>query len=182
MTKERLNDIAEVYSGVHLSRFVNSEGNLKPVIRNKFKEEGIFEFEYKHISDDLNQKYYSKKDDIVISLSEPNTVTRLNEEGYIITMNFAVIRLKEGYNPSFFYHLLKSNYFLSELHKLREGGALRIIKVADLRKIKFDIPDLEIQKKYGMFLDLIDNKIKLEKELIKYQNDYKEALIEDIYK
>ena len=97
-------------------------------------------------------------------------------------MNFAVIRLKEGYNTSFFYHLLKSNYFLSELHKLREGGALKIIKVADLRKIKFNIPNLETQNKYGMFLDLIDNKIKLEKKLIQYQNNYKEAIIENIYK
>ncbi len=182
MTKKRLIDIAEVYSGVHLSRFIDSKSDLKPVIRNKFKDDGIFEFEYKNISNDLNPKYYSKKDDIVISLSEPNTVTRLNKEGYVITMNFAVIRLKEGYNTSFFYHLLKSNYFLSELHKLREGGALRIIKVADLRKIKFDIPDLETQNKYGMFLDLIDNKIKLEKKLIQYQNNYKEAIIEDIYK
>ncbi|OWT32954.1 hypothetical protein BGI41_04925 [Methanobrevibacter sp. 87.7] len=182
MVIKKLMDVADVYSGVHISRFVDSESDLKPVIRNKYGLNDTLEYEYKRISNSLNSKYYSKKDDILISLSEPNSVTKLYEEGYIITMNFAVIRLKEGYDPSFFYHLLKSNYFLKKLHKLREGGALRIIKVADLRKIKFDIPDLDTQKKYGEFLNLIDRKIKLEKKSIKYKKDYEEAIIENLYK
>lgn len=183
MFKKRLDEIADVFSGVHISRYKkNSDYIRKPVIRNKFINDDILDYNYEYISDKLNTKFYSKRNDILISLSEPNNVSILHEEGYIITMYFAVVRLKEGYNPSFIYHLLKSNYFLKELYKLREGGSLRIIKVSDLKKIKLDLPDYELQRDYGEFLDLIDNEINLEKKLIDLKKDYKESIVELIYK
>ena len=158
MIEKKLDEIAEVFSGVQISRFVENNSNLTPVIKNKFIKDDILDYSLENVSEGINQKYFSKKGDIIISLSQPNTVSLLNEEGFIIPMYFAIIRLKKGYDASFMYHVFNSDIFHKQIHTLLEGGALKIIKLSDLKKIKINIPDFEKQKKYGEFLDLIDKK------------------------
>ncbi|MFM5882242.1 MULTISPECIES: restriction endonuclease subunit S [Methanobrevibacter] len=161
MIVKKLEDIAEVFSGVQISRFIDLNENKFPVIKNKFVEDEILDYHYENISKNINKKYYSKKGDIIISLSQPNTVSLLQKEGFIIPMYFAIIRLNEGYDSSFIYHLMNSDLFHNKLHVLLEGGTLRVIKVADLKKMKINIPNFEKQNDYGKFLDLIDKKCKL---------------------
>lgn len=158
---KKLNDIAEIYSGVQISRFIDENADESPVLKNKFIKNNILEYSNEKISEELNEKYYSKKGDIIISLSQPNTVSLIHEDGYIIPMYFAIIRLKKDYNPTFIYHILNSKQFHFKLHKLLEGGALKVIKVNDLKNIKINIPDMENQEKYAEFLNLIDEKTSL---------------------
>lgn len=182
MTKEKLENIAEIFSGVHIFRFMDLDSELKPVLKNKLDENNNLEFEYENISDKIDLKYYSKKGDILISLSEPNTVYKLNHEGFIITMYFAIIRLKKNYDSSFIFHVLNSNYFHKKLYKFLEGGALRVIKVTDLKNLTIDLPSYEKQKEFGALLDLMDKKINLKEKSIKKDNEYKESLIVNIFK
>lgn len=174
----KLDDIAEIFSGVQVSRFTDKNSDLCPVIKNKFVNEDILEFSLETISKDINRKYFSKKGDIIISLSQPNTVSLMQNEGFIIPMYFAIIRLKEGYNSSFIYHFLSSDEFHKGLHTLLEGGALRVIKVADLKNIKINIPNFEKQKKYGEFLDLIDKKTRLLEDKKECNKKFKEYLVQ----
>ena len=60
--------------------------------------------------------------------------------------------------------------FHKKLHIFCEGGALRVIKVAALKSIKLNIPNLENQKQYGEFFNLIDKK----NMLIDLKKDYKD--------
>ena len=159
MVMKRLEEIGEIFSGVQVSRFHGKNSNSK-VIKNKFRSGEILDYSIESISKDMNQKYYSKKGDIIISLSQPNSVSLLHKKDYIIPMYFAIIRLNEEYNPYFIYHLLNSTMFHDKLYKLLEGGSLRVIKVSDLKKIKINIPNKEKQEKYGELLNLIDKKIK----------------------
>ncbi len=182
MTKEKLDDIAEIFSGVHIFRFMDESSGLKPVLRNKLDENNNLEFENEHISDKIDLKYYSKKGDILISLSEPNTVYKLNHKGFIITMYFAIIRLKENIDSSFIFHVLSSENFHKKLYKLLEGGALKVIKVSDLKNLTINLPSYEKQKQYGEFFDVIDKKISLKEKSIKKDNDYKESIIGNILK
>lgn len=161
MILKKIDDIAEIYSGVQISRFIDEDSDKFPIIKNKFVNDYILDYSLEHVSKEINEKYFSKKGDIVISLSQPNTVSLLKEDGYIIPMYFAIIRLNEGYNPDYIYHLLDSILFHKKLHTLLEGGALKIIKVADLKNIEIYVPDFEKQKKFGEFLDLIDKKNRL---------------------
>ena len=115
MTEVKLKDIAEIFSGVHIFRFMDETADLKPVLKNKLDENNNLEFDYENISDKIDLKYYSKKGDILISLSEPNTVYKLNHEGFIITMYFVIIRLKDNYDSSFIFHILESNSFHKKL-------------------------------------------------------------------
>ena len=182
MTEVKLKDIAEIFSGVHIFRFMDETADLKPVLKNKLDENNNLEFDYENISDKIDLKYYSKKGDILISLSEPNTVYKLNHEGFIITMYFVIIRLKDNYDSSFIFHILESNSCHKKLYKLLEGGALKVIKVADLKNLTMELPSYEKQKQYGALLDLIDKKIELKEKSIKKDNDYKESIIEHIFK
>ena len=181
MTKENLENIAEIFSGIPIFRVTDNNSPLKPVLKNKLDENNYLEYKHENISDNTDLKYYSKKGDLVISLSQPNTVYKLNQEGFIIPMYFAIIRLKKNYDPSFMFHILNSNYFHRELYKLLEGGALKVIKVSDLKKLSIDVPSYEKQKQYGELLDLIDKKINLKEKSIKKDQDYKESIIEDIF-
>ena len=158
MNVKKLEEIAEIYSGVQISRFIDRESEKMPVIKNKFIDETILDYSFEHVSNDINDKYLSKKGDIIISLSQPNTVSLLNKEGYIIPMYFAIIRLKKGYDSYFIYHILQSDLFHKKLYKLLEGGSLKVIKVNDLKNIKISIPIFDKQKKYGELLNLIDAK------------------------
>lgn len=177
MVVKKLKDIAEIYSGMQISRFLDNQSDELPVIKNKFSNDNLLDFSFERISKNINEKYLSKEGDIIISLSQPNTVSLLHKKGYIIPMYFAIIRLKENYDPFFMYHILGSDLFHKKLYKLLEGGSLKVIKVSDLKNIKINIPNIENQKKYGEFLDLIDKK----NELISSKKDcykkFKEYLI-----
>ena len=178
MTTVKLGDIAEVFSGVQISRFKDENSKEFPVIRNKFVSENTLEYSLENVSFDINEKYFSKKGDILISLSQPNTVSILKENGYIIPMYFAIIRLKKGYDPYFIYHLLNSGTFHKKLHKLLEGGALKVIKVNDLKNIKINIINIRKQKIYGEFLNLIDKKNRLLENKKQCNDKLKEYLIQ----
>ena len=178
MVMKKLEEIADVFSGVQVSRFVDPKGEKTPIIKNKFTDSYSLDYYYENISNSINEKYYSKKGDIIISLSQPNTVSIIHEDGFIIPMYFAVIRVNEMYDPSFIYHLISSKDFHKKLHIFCEGGALRVIKVAALKSIKLNIPNLEKQKQYGEFFNLIDKKnmlIDLKKD---YNDKIKEYLIQ----
>lgn len=175
---KKLEDIAEIFSGVQISRFIDENSKEHPVIKNKFINDEILDYSLENISEDINSKYFSKKGDIIISLSQPNTVSLLKENGYIIPMYFAIIRLKKGYDHSFIYHLIKSGIFHNKLHKLLEGGALKIIKVSDLKNIKINVVNIEKQKTYGEFLNLIDEKNRLLESKKKCNEKIKEYLIQ----
>lgn len=177
MMMKKLEDIAEIFSGVQISRFLDEDSEKYPLIKNKFKKDNILDYSFESISGDINQKYFSKKGDIIISLSQPNTVSLLHEEGFIIPMYFAVIRLHEGYDASFIYHVLESQVFRKEIHTLLEGGALKIIKLSDLRQIKITIPEIEKQKEYGEFLDLIDKKNQILENKKQCNNKFKEYFV-----
>ena len=161
MQVKKLEEIAEIFSGVQISRFKDKFSKKYPVIKNKFLKDEILEYDLVNISNGINQKYFSKKGDIIISLSQPNKVSILHEEGYIIPMYFAVIRLKESFDPFFIYHLLDSEGFHKQLYSFLEGGSLKIIKVSDLKRIQIRIPDYEKQVEYAKFFNLVDRKNQL---------------------
>ncbi len=159
--KVKLEDIGDVFSGVQITRYVDINSNEYPVIKNKFKKENILDYSMENISENINEKYFSKKGDIIISLSQPYTISLLHQEGFIIPMYFAILRVNKEYDTSYIYHYLRSKIFHKKIHTLSEGGSLKIIKIEYLRNIEIEIVDLKTQKKYGKFLNLIDKKSKL---------------------
>ena len=157
----KLKDIGDVFSGVQTSRYIDENSKEYPIIKNKLEKNNNIEYYYSNISNNINPKYISKKGDIIISLAQPNTVSLLHEEGFIIPMHFGIIRLKKEYDVSYIYHVLSSDFFHKKLHVLLEGGSLKVIKINDLKNIKINVPELKNQEQYGEFFDLIDKKREL---------------------
>lgn len=154
---------------------------MKKVIK-KTSSENIFDYEYEfeNISDDINQKFISKKEDIIISLLNPGNVTKLEKEGYIIPMQFVIIRLHEGYDSNFITSLLKSELFDRELNKLVEGSGLKIIKASYLKEVKLPIPEYSKQIKIGKLLNLIEKRIILNSKINDLERNAQKAIINDI--
>lgn len=175
---KKLSEISEIHTGVRLNRLKEKNTSLKKVIK-KISSENILEYEYsiESVPNSINEKFISQKNDIIISLLDPGSVCKLEKEGLIIPMQFAIIRLDENYNADFIINLLKSNLFKKELNKLVEGTGLKIIKSTYLKEVKLPLPEYEKQEKIGKILNLIEKRIILNKKTIKLEKQLKEIIL-----
>jgi len=175
---KKLSEISEIHTGVRLNRLKEKNTSLKKVIK-KISSENILEYEYsiESVPNSINEKFISQKNDIIISLLDPGSVCKLEKEGLIIPMQFAIIRLNENYNADFIINLLKSNLFKKELNKLVEGSGLKIIKSTYLKEVKLPLPDYEKQEKIGELLKLIEKRIILNSKTIELEKQAKDAIL-----
>lgn len=175
---KKLSEISEIYTGVRLNRLKDHNTSLMKVIK-KISSENILEYEYsiESVSNSINEKFISQKNDIIISLLDPGAICKLEKEGLIIPMQFAVIRLHENYDADFIINLLKSELFEKELARLTEGTGLRIIKASYLKELKLPIPDFDKQQKTGELLNLIERKIVLNSKVIELEKQAKKAIL-----
>ena len=175
---KKLSEISEIYTGVRLNRLKEKNTSLKKVIK-KISSENILEYEYsiESVPNSINEKFISQKNDIIISLLDPGSVCKLEKEGLIIPMQFAIIRLHDNYDADFIINLLKSELFKKELNKLVEGSGLKIIKSTYLKEVKLPLPNFEKQVKTGELLQLIEKKIILNSKKIELEKQLKQAIL-----
>nr|WP_296887008.1 restriction endonuclease subunit S [uncultured Methanobrevibacter sp.] len=167
-----------MHTGVRLNRLKEKNTSLRKVIK-RISNEDISKYEYsiESVPDSINEKFISQKNDIIISLLDPGSVCKLEKEGIIIPMQFAIIRLHENYDADFMINLLKSSLFKKELNKLVEGSGLKIIKSTYLKEVKLPLPDFDKQQKTGELLKLIERKIILNRKTIELEKQAKEAIL-----
>lgn len=179
--KYRFEDIADIFTGVRVNRYQKGITEEKKVLKKTYDYSSNVDCDDVEVNDEINEKFFSRKDDIVILLSA-STVSKLDKEGIIIPMYFAVVRVKEGFDVDFIYHLLKSDIFPKELHKIEEGTTLKIIKTTHLKEIILPVPDYEVQKKYGKLFRLMDERIKLNMELIELEKQNEKMIMKNLLK
>ena len=180
---KKLGEIARVYTGVRVSREQDGLTKPMPVLKRTSEEHSSkLEYEMEDISIDIDPKYLSEKDDIIILLSGSNNITKLEREGYVIPMYYAIVKVNYGYDPDFIYHVLKSEVFPRELSRLMEGTTLRILKTRDIKEIVLPIPDYEIQREYGELFKLMDRRIALKKEAILIEEEIQQSILDNLLK
>ena len=175
----KFDEIADIFTGIRVKRYQKGETKPQKVLKKTYEGSSQFEIEFQNVSEDINPKFYSRKDDIVILLAG-STVSKLEEEGIIIPMYYAVVRVKEGFDVDFIFHLLKSDVFPRELHKIQEGTTLKIIKTTHLKQISLPVPDYETQVKYGRLFKLMDQRINLNLELIKLERQNEKLIMKNL--
>lgn len=94
-------------------------------------------------------------------------------EGSNVTRGITPIWFAENYNSLFAFYLIKSIGFQREIQKYTYGATLQQINLGDLRKIKFIIPPLKIQRQFATIAQLITN---LKENYINSLNE-----LEDLY-
>lgn len=147
---------------------------------NKDNLENFYSNEY------LDTKYLTKKGDIVIRLSHPNTAIIIDEsnEGLLISSLFVVIRLNNAIiNPAFLCIYLNSDEVSRYYQKGQVGiSKIRIIKTSYISKIRVPLLSLEKQKEMIDINNLFDNNIELLESLTEKKRTYKKGLINKLLK
>lgn len=180
---KKLGDIARIYTGVRLSREKDGLTKPMPVLKRTSEEySSKLEYEIEDISIDIDPKFLSEKDDILILLSGSNNICKIEQEGFVIPMYYAIVKVNYGYDPDFIFHVLKSEVFPRELNRLMEGTSLKILKSRDLKEMSLPVPDYEIQREYGELFKLMDQRIALKKEAILIEEEIQQSILDNLLK
>ena len=179
INKYKFDEIAEIFTGIRVKRYQKGLTVRQKVLKKTYEDSSRIEIDFEDVSNEINPKFYSRKDDIVILLAG-STVSKLEEEGIIIPMYYAVVRVKEGFDVDFIFHLLKSDIFPRELHKIEEGTTLKIIKTTHLKEITLPVPDYETQVKYGRLFKLMDQRINLSLDLIELERKNEKLIMKNL--
>lgn len=174
----QLSEIAYVFTGARLPRY--KENTKKQEVIIKIYSSDKLECDMENVSKDLDEKFYTKKGDILIRTAQPNTISLVEEEGKIIPMYYLVVRTKKEFNSYYVYHFLKNVIIPSKLRILTEGTVLKTIRVHTLRNIKIPIPKREEQDKIGELLNLIDKKIDLKNKEIDVEKEIQKSVLSKI--
>jgi len=90
---------------------------------------------------------------------------------------FKLLNVSEDY----FKHLIKSHRFIHHIDSYSEQGASIVRKnlsIDEFLNSYISLPNIEMQKKYGHILDLIDIKIKKNEELLDFLKNQKKGLMQ----
>lgn len=179
MNKKKLEEIADVYSGSTFKRYQDKNGTLKKVIVQKSikKGEKISDLKETRFNEKMNNRYLTQKGDILMKTPFPNDTVHVEEEGIVIGDKIAIIRLKEGYDPSFITHLLNNYHIKKQLHRVKSSGMIGQVSIQDIKKLELILPSYEQQKKYGDLLNSIDERININYQIIKADEEIKEGII-----
>lgn len=177
MTYKKLEEIAEIFNGTRISRYLDTSSKNKSKIMDgkitnnniTYKEEKIRE---------INHKFYSQKNDILIHLADSKNITLIKEENIIIPLNYAIIRTRKEYDPIYIYYILKSNQFQNNIERIREGTNIQFIRVNNIKEIKIKIPTNEKQTKFTKIMELTDKKINLINKKLKLEEEYKNSILQ----
>lgn len=182
----RLENIADIISGVVVNRYSAEEGKEYKVLSLKSIEDNII---YENIYDkikiarDIDSKFILKKGDILFKLYPPYNVAEVNfeSEKTLITSNFAVIRVKnKEINSRYLAYILNKKSFKRSLVKSVEGSNVAVLKLATLKELDVKISPLEKQLKSVEFLDLLLKRRLIELKALELREKYFNEILEDI--
>jgi len=191
MKKIELEKAAEISSGLVVQRFTNRKGlkvedepaakklyyytTLKSVEDNKID---LSLLERVELEKEVKPNYLLRKGDIIMKLSSPFSAARVDFEceNLLVSSHFAVIRVKDNFDPKYLSFILNGRYVRNQLNRLVEGGMLSIIKISYLKKVKIRFRNKDEQQKYGKLLSLLLRR----NELKKRELELEELIMEDI--
>lgn len=182
MKKVKLNDIAEVISGLSYRRYLDETGDsFKIVVQRSIKKYGeLSDFEEMKLKK-VKDRYLSKKGDILMKMPYPYDVVVVRQDNLVISDRIAIIRLKENYDSSFIAHLLTNAHVKKQLHELGSTEKIPHTSIREIKELELVIPDLDTQRKYGELLDLINEKIYEDYKLIDYDQKLKEGILNKLW-
>ena len=154
----KLGNISEIQTGLVLARkrAIAKDKNPKKyklLTLKSFDPSGLLDSDAldSFISNsELEEKYVTKKEDIIIRLTNPYTALTINSssEGMIIPSNFAVIKLNDNSFLSEYVELLLNSEAMKKLfYKSAVSTTIPLIKTSLLRDIELKNKPIEIQKK-----------------------------------
>ncbi|MCG8539447.1 MAG: restriction endonuclease subunit S [Clostridia bacterium] len=184
----RLGDFSNIRTGLVLSRKkAKSESEAikeyTSLTLKSFEDDGTLNLRDLDVfvsKEVLNARYITRRGDVIIRLSHPNTAIYITEdaEGYVIPSQFSVVSINnKDLLPSFFSIYFNSSHVKRLISKHQMGATIPVINnafLADLQIVNLpidkqrmiaDIHSLHLREK-ELLKDLLDEKEKLFKAVI----------------
>lgn len=184
MNMEKLNDIAGVLTGMSYRRYLSDSGVEREVIvQRSIQKDGILK-DFEKLKLDprgIKPHHLTRPGDILMKMPYPYDVVCVSQPDLIISDRIAIIRLKEGYNPSFIAHLLTNAHVKKQLYEFESTERIPHISIKQIKEIELTIPDFETQVKYGKLLDTINEKVIADLKLVDYDRNLKEGIMNKLW-
>ena len=180
MNQVKLKDIAEVLSGLSYRRYLTDSGDeYEVIVQRSIKKDGILEdFEnLKLKSENIKPHHFTRKNDVLMKMPYPYDVVCVGREGLVISDRIAIIRLKEGYDPSFIAHMLTNAHVKKQLYEFASTERIPHASLKQIKELKLAVPDLKTQEKFGELLDTINEKVAEDLKVVDYDRNLKEGIL-----
>ena len=184
MNRVKLEDIAEVLTGMSYRRYLADTGEKREVIvQRSIQRDGILgDFEKIRLTpESIKPHHLTRPGDVLMKMPYPYSVVCVSQPDLVISDRIAIIRLREGYNPSFIAHLLTNAHVKKQLYEFESNERIPHISIGQIKQIELAVPDYETQIKYGLLLDTINEKIAEDLRLVDYDRNLKEGIINRLW-
>lgn len=184
MNRVKLKDIAEVYTGLSYRRYLEDDGEeFEVIVQRSIKKDGILDdFEKLKLNpENLKPHHFTHRGDVLMKMPYPYDVACVGQPGLVISDRIAIIRLHEGYDPSFVAHLLTNAHVKKQLYELSSTERIPHASLKQIKEIELAIPDLETQMRYGELLDTINEKIDEDLKVVEYDRNLKEGILNKLW-
>ena len=183
MRKVKLEDIAEIFSGLSYRRYLDNDGDeFKVIVQRSIKKDGnCGDFENARLKNNIKERYFSQKNDVLMKMPYPNEVVCIKQDGLIISEKIAIIRLKKGYDPDFIAHMLSNVHIERQLYQINGREKIHHISLNQIKQLELLVIDLDLQKKYSNLLNKLDEKIKEDLKQVDNDRNFKQAIINDLW-
>lgn len=184
MNKVKLDDIAEVQTGMSYRRYLAELGKeYEVIVQRSIQRDGILKDFEKIKFDPINIKphHLTRPGDVLMKMPYPYDVVCVSQPDLVISDRIAIIRLKEGYDPSFIAHLLTNTHIKKQLYEFESMERIPHVSIKQIKEIELLVPDYETQIRYGRLLDTINEKIAEDLKLVKYDQDLKEGILNELW-
>lgn len=179
----RIGDITKLTDGMHFTPTYVESGipfwSIETVVSNVSP---------KYITNEEHENAIKRckpqKNDILLTRIGTLAKVKLidwNDE-FSIYVSLALIKSSTSFNSIFAKFYFETEYYKKDfLSKSLLTAVPSKINMEDLRQTIIKLPSLQEQEKIASFLSLIDDKINLQSEKVKYLKDYKKGLMQKIF-
>lgn len=184
MNKVKLKDIADVLTGMSYRRYLSDAGEeCEVIVQRSIQKDGILkDFEKIRLAaGSIKPHHLTNPGDILMKMPYPYDVVCVDQPGLIISDRIAIIRLREGFDPSFIAHLLTNAHVKKQLYEFESSERIPHISIRQIKELKLIVPDYETQVKHGKLLDTINEKIAEDMRLVEYDQNLKEGILNKLW-
>ncbi len=187
----KLGEVVEVISGMLSSRanteeFSKKKYNYKVLMMRNFLKEGVIDVENLELLETyecIDEKYITKKGDVIVRLTHPYTAISIGEkeEGIFITSHFCILRSK-GFNilSEYLATYLNSREVKEIYESTQVGVTVKAIRKKALEQIEIPLFDREKQEKLAEVHKLMQEEITLVEKSLELKEKLYEAQLEEL--
>lgn len=184
MNRVRLDDIAEIQTGLSYRRYLAENGEeFDVIVQRSIQKDGILkDFEKIRLKgENIKPHHFTKKGDVLMKMPYPYDVVCVESPGLVVSDRIAIIRPYPHHDPSFIAHLLSNAHVKKQLYELSTTERIPHASLGQIKELELVLPDAKTQKKYGELLDTINLKLYEDQKVVEYDRNLKEGILNRLW-